>query len=98
MDLCFSYLKIETFLEKSFELYYQEDNTIEVKKENTDPEVPELKNPEDSVEFVPDKLLVQLHSLHIAENADSSSDNEEGNDEDEDVSLTFVIMVKVLFL
>jgi len=70
--------------EKSFELYYQEDNTIEVKKENTDPEVPELKNPEDSVEFVPDKLLVQLHSLHIAENADSSSDNEEGNDEDED--------------
>lgn len=93
---------MEIFLEKSFELYYQEDNTMEVKKENTDPEeVPELKNPEDSVEFVPDKLLVQLHSLHIAENApDSSSDNEEGNNEDEDVSLILVIiiMVKVLFL
>ena len=79
-------LKIGIFLEKSFELYYEEVSTAMDTKnqnENANPEVPELKNPSESVEFIPDKLLTQLHSLHIAENAvDSSSDNEEGDDED----------------
>lgn len=53
--------------------------------ENDKPdEVLELSKQNDgAIEYIPDKLLVQLHSLHIAENAaESSSDEETGEADD----------------